>query len=272
MRIAIDIDSTLHHYWDQLVGRRAAPLRRRAARTRSRSRGRSRCCAPSRCAPCVRGDALARRTCSPPSPTRARSRPSAPGTRPATSSTSPRTARPTRHAATARWLERIGLPYDELYCSYDKVARCREIGIDVLIDDSPVQPRARARRRHDRGDAAASLEPRAVRDRGRDLRATDWPELARAPGAGAAHDPRPRCRPPRRSADLRDHLPAIEPDRTVTDWGRSERSRAWSTGRSTRSSTTTGSAARSRGSRTSRPPAARCSSPTTPARCRPTRR
>jgi uncharacterized protein len=30
------------------------------------------------------------------------------------------------------------LPYDELYCSYDKVARCREIGIDVLIDDSPV--------------------------------------------------------------------------------------------------------------------------------------
>ena len=25
------------------------------------------------------------------------------------------------------------------------------------------------------------------------------------------------------SADLRDHLPAIEPDRTVTDWGRSER-------------------------------------------------
>ena len=41
-------------------------------------------------------------------------------------------------AATERWLEQIGLPYDELYCSPDKVARCREIGIDVLIDDSPV--------------------------------------------------------------------------------------------------------------------------------------
>jgi uncharacterized HAD superfamily protein len=40
--------------------------------------------------------------------------------------------------ATARWLADIGLPYDELYCSYDKVARCREIGIDVLIDDSPL--------------------------------------------------------------------------------------------------------------------------------------
>ncbi len=40
--------------------------------------------------------------------------------------------------ATARWLEAIGLPYDELYCSSDKLARAREIGIDVLIDDSPV--------------------------------------------------------------------------------------------------------------------------------------
>jgi hypothetical protein len=42
------------------------------------------------------------------------------------------------HDATARWLDRIGLPHDELYCSWDKVSRCTEIGIDVLIDDSPV--------------------------------------------------------------------------------------------------------------------------------------
>jgi hypothetical protein len=41
------------------------------------------------------------------------------------------------HAATARWLERIGLRHDELYCSFDKVARCVELDIDVLIDDSP---------------------------------------------------------------------------------------------------------------------------------------
>ena len=40
--------------------------------------------------------------------------------------------------ATAQWLERIGLPYDDLHCSYDKVARCVELGIHVLIDDSPV--------------------------------------------------------------------------------------------------------------------------------------
>ena len=42
------------------------------------------------------------------------------------------------HDATARWLAHIGLPYDELHCSYDKVGRCAEIGIDLLIDDSPV--------------------------------------------------------------------------------------------------------------------------------------
>ncbi|HZB76072.1 MAG TPA: lysophospholipid acyltransferase family protein [Solirubrobacteraceae bacterium] len=35
--------------------------------------------------------------------------------------------------------------------------------------------------------------------------------------------PRPALSPARPSPDLRDHLPAIEPDRTVTDWGRSER-------------------------------------------------
>ena len=40
--------------------------------------------------------------------------------------------------ATARWLERIGMPYDDLHCSFDKVTRCVELGIDVLVDDSPV--------------------------------------------------------------------------------------------------------------------------------------
>jgi hypothetical protein len=46
--------------------------------------------------------------------------------------------------ATARWLEAIGLPYDDLHCSFDKVSRCVELGIDILIDDSPVNI-ARAR-------------------------------------------------------------------------------------------------------------------------------
>jgi 5'(3')-deoxyribonucleotidase len=41
-------------------------------------------------------------------------------------------------SATARWLDRIGMPYDDLHCSDDKVTRCVELDIDVLVDDSPV--------------------------------------------------------------------------------------------------------------------------------------
>ena len=40
--------------------------------------------------------------------------------------------------STVRWLERIGMPYDDLHCSYDKISRCVELGIDVLVDDSPL--------------------------------------------------------------------------------------------------------------------------------------
>ena len=40
--------------------------------------------------------------------------------------------------ATERWLRDIGMPYDDLHCSFDKVSRARELGIDLLIDDSPV--------------------------------------------------------------------------------------------------------------------------------------
>jgi uncharacterized HAD superfamily protein len=41
------------------------------------------------------------------------------------------------HDATERWLRQIEMPFDELYCSWDKISRCAEIEIDVLIDDSP---------------------------------------------------------------------------------------------------------------------------------------
>ena len=81
------------------------------------------------------------------------------------------------HDATERWLEAIGLPYDELYCSYDKVTRCVEIGIDVLIDDSPVN----LRRAVQRGIAGATLlHPwnREVCERERIVCADDWPTLA----------------------------------------------------------------------------------------------
>ena len=41
-------------------------------------------------------------------------------------------------SATRRWLEQIGMPYHDLHCSFDKVSRCAELGIHVLVDDSPV--------------------------------------------------------------------------------------------------------------------------------------
>jgi len=62
--------------------------------------------------------------------------------------------RPEAFNATAQWLERIALPYDELYLSWDKVARCREIGVELLIDDSPVNLLAAL----EAGIAAATLE------------------------------------------------------------------------------------------------------------------
>ena len=40
-------------------------------------------------------------------------------------------------AATRRWLSDIGLRHHELFCGEDKVARCQQIGIDLLVDDLP---------------------------------------------------------------------------------------------------------------------------------------
>ena len=42
------------------------------------------------------------------------------------------------HEATERWLNQIGLPFDDLHCSFDKIPRCVELEVDVLVDDSPV--------------------------------------------------------------------------------------------------------------------------------------
>ena len=76
------------------------------------------------------------------------------------------------HEVTAEWLTQIGMPYDDLHCSYDKVPRCVELGIDVLIDDSPVN----LERALEAGIAAATL-------------VHPWNEdLARAGGVTAARD------------------------------------------------------------------------------------
>ena len=80
--------------------------------------------------------------------------------------------------ATSRWLERIGMPCDDLHCSYDKVTRCVELEIDVLVDDSPVNLRAA----RERGILGATLiHPWNEELEGEDgmVLARDWPELRR---------------------------------------------------------------------------------------------
>ena len=83
----------------------------------------------------------------------------------------------TTRAATERWLERIGMPYDDLHCSYDKVSRCVELGIDVLVDDSPANLAAAS----EAGIAAATIiHPWNARlvEEGAAIGGRDWPELA----------------------------------------------------------------------------------------------
>ncbi|HEY1688911.1 MAG TPA: hypothetical protein VGF95_08605 [Solirubrobacteraceae bacterium] len=39
--------------------------------------------------------------------------------------------------ATERWLQAIGLPFERLHCCPEKVLRCSEERVELLIDDSP---------------------------------------------------------------------------------------------------------------------------------------
>ncbi|MBU6336415.1 MAG: hypothetical protein KGR19_01190 [Acidobacteria bacterium] len=83
------------------------------------------------------------------------------------------------HEVTTAWLDSIGLQYDELYCSFDKISRCRELGIDLLVDDSPVN----IERAIEEGMAAATiLHPwnREVCARLPVASAEDWPGLETA--------------------------------------------------------------------------------------------
>ncbi len=83
----------------------------------------------------------------------------------------------TTRSATERWLERIGMPYDDLHCSYDKVSRCVELEIDVLVDDSP----ANLAQASEAGIVAATIvhpwNERLVAS-GAAIGGRDWPELA----------------------------------------------------------------------------------------------
>lgn len=174
-RIAIDIDSTLHPYWDQL----AAVARRRFGvslpyeeqRTWAISRLR-----PAQLAACV-AETHEERLVLAAEPY--------PGAVDALAAwrraghylhiTSHRSA--DAHAATERWLEQNGVACDDLHCSSDKIARCVELEIDLLIDDSPVN----LERALDAGMRAATiLHPwNAELCETEDVvAAATWPELA----------------------------------------------------------------------------------------------
>jgi hypothetical protein len=80
--------------------------------------------------------------------------------------------------ATARWLDSIGMPYDDLHCSFDKVARCVELGIDLLIDDSPVNL-ARAREAGILGATIIHPWNETLVSENGVIGARDWQELER---------------------------------------------------------------------------------------------
>jgi hypothetical protein len=136
MRIAIDVDSTLHHYWDQLEGiarrRFGVSLPYEDQHTWGIT-----ALEPDQLRACVEETHTEELVLA------AEPYPGAVETVTRWHEeghwihvTSHRAGQ--AHAATARWLERVGFPYDDLHCSYDKVTRCVELGIDVLVDDSPV--------------------------------------------------------------------------------------------------------------------------------------
>jgi uncharacterized HAD superfamily protein len=175
MRIAIDIDSTLHHYWDVL----SDAARRRFGIdlpyeeqfdwgiTRLKPEQLKCCIDETHCDATI----LAGRPY--PGAVEAVNAWAAAGhfihitSHRATSS----------HAATEAWLRKIGLRFDELYCSYDKVAKCEAIGIDLLVDDSPTN----MLRALDAGIAVATITHpwnQDVCETEDVVCAADWPALA----------------------------------------------------------------------------------------------
>ncbi len=135
-RIALDIDSTLHHYWDLIDGISQRRFGVELPYEDQRTWGIT-LLDPDQVAACVEESHWDENVLA------AEPYPGAVETVRAWSEqghwihvTSHR-AEHTRDVTRA-WLEQIEMPYDDLHCSYDKVSRCVELGVHVLVDDSPV--------------------------------------------------------------------------------------------------------------------------------------
>jgi hypothetical protein len=177
MRIAIDIDSTLHDYWPEL--QTAAKKRfgveipyehqHTWAIPRLKPEQLKACIADTHCA-----EAIARAEPYPGAVETVNAWHAAGHFIHITSHRAPET-----HDDTERWLEAVGLRHHELYCSYDKISRCVEIGIELLIDDSPVN----LSRAIEHGIAAATLRHPwnlDVIEEEDVIAADDWPGLEQA--------------------------------------------------------------------------------------------
>jgi hypothetical protein len=135
LRIAIDIDSTLHHYWDVLsevsMRRFGIELPYEEQLTWGITRLR-----PEQLLLCIQESHSDERILSgTPYPHAVQTVAQWRSDGHFIHITSHREGR--CHPATERWLRAIGLPFDDLCCSYDKVARCAQLDIELLIDDSP---------------------------------------------------------------------------------------------------------------------------------------
>jgi hypothetical protein len=151
LRIAVDIDSTLHPYWDQLaeVAERRFGVKLPYERQLTWSIDHL---TPQQLAECIAETHSADLVLS------AEPYPGAvdvvAGWRAAGHTIHVASHRePDVHDHTAEWLARIGLDFDELRCDYGKVDWAAETGIGLLVDDSPVNLLAA----RDNGIAPATL-------------------------------------------------------------------------------------------------------------------
>lgn len=177
MRIAIDIDSTLHHYWDVLSDASVRRFGIELPYDEQLTWGITRL-KPEQLALCIGethtdANILAGRPY--PGAVEAVARWHAAGHHVLIASH----REPRCSAATAQWLREIGLPFDALYCDFDKVTHCSDSRIDLLIDDSPENLSAAA--------AAGIVAATIAHPWNRDLcelepviSAEDWPALERA--------------------------------------------------------------------------------------------